>query len=1091
MGCGGTHEEEVAAVESTATGMPLFTSLSFQETGLTFANVLKGEDQMPISHYVNYFNGGGVAIGDLDNDGLPEVYLTGNSVPNKLFKNLGNMRFLDVSKKANVESADGWCTGVTMADVNADGFLDIYVCRSYNQDPALRKNELFINQQDGTFSEEAEQYGLADAGNGTQATFFDMDNDGDLDCYLANHPTNNPAASADRYPLFRSPSLEESDQLFRNEGNGTFTNITEEAGVLNWAFTLGVVAVDLNRDGLQDIYVANDHAEPDFIYENNGDGTFTDIGQQALRHMSNFSMGVDAADINNDGYPDVMVLDMMGDDNYRQKTNMASMSPETFWEYVDEGYHYQYMRNVLHLNNGNGTFSEIGQYSGVDKTDWSWAALFADFDNDGQRDLFVSNGYKLDYRNKDFLHDVEEVLAEHDAHGEELPPEQMYAMIPQTPLKNYLFMNQGDMKFQNRSFEAGIAIPSFSNGAAYGDLDNDGDLDLVVNNLIDAPFLFQNNTNDASDYLRIKLEGPANNPQGLGAKVTVRTTEEQFADHTLTRGFQSSVDPVMHFGLGEAGVAHIQITWPDGKWQEIGPVDANQLVTLSYSNADIQDIEHQSPAPLFVAATQTFGIKFKHFENEYDDYEKEVLLPHQMSRFGPALAVGDVNGDGMDDFYIGGAFGQAGVLNVQQEHPSFTFSQTLDDGKFYEDLGAAFFDADGDGDQDLYVVSGGSEYEPGSNRYQDRLYLNTDGKLKRSDAIPAMTASGSCVVPGDYDGDGDLDLFVGGRVLPGKYPSPAASTILQNNGGQFTNVTHEVAPLLQNLGMVTSAVWTDFNSDGKQDLIVVGEWMPITFLKNNGHSFADVSKEINLGPNVGWWNRIHKADLDNDGKEDLVVGNLGLNYKYLASPEEPTHIYAYDFDRSGSLDIVLGYYNDGTCYPVRGRQCSSEQMPNIKEKFPTYHAFGQATLEDIYGTDLKDAIHYAADNFASVVLMNTGSGFSMKSLPAPAQLSPVTGIVSRDVNNDGAIDLVLSGNLYVSEVETGRADAGIGVVLLGDGKGNWDHVPVVESGYYTPGDVKDIRLIELSDGGYAIAVANNDGMLQIIRREGSSGKVPM
>jgi len=1071
---------------------PLFTFVESSHSGLEFRNNITIQKEVNVYNYINVYNGGGVAIGDINNDGLSDIFFTGNMVPCKLYLNKGDLKFEDITEQAGVDGQGGWCTGVTMADVNADGLLDIYVSRSFSdKNSKRRENLLYINNGDLSFTEQGRQYQVNDNSYSTQASFFDYDGDGDLDLYVGNHPRDNFIEEItdprSRYKKLANPTMRESDHLFRNKGDGTFENVTEEAGILNYGFLLGIMTADLNQDGWVDIYVANDHQEPDCYYVNNGDGTFTNQIHTAVKHISNFAMGIDLADINNDGLPDIAVADMMAQDNYRQKTQMAAMAVETFLYMQANGFHSQYMRNTLQLNNGNGTFSEIGQLAGIDKTDWSWAVLLGDFDNDGYKDMFVSNGYTKDIRDKDYMHDFElrmdsafRGLLDIDAHDLE-------SMAGSTKLVNHLLMNNGQLTFTDRSAENGIAQASFSYGAAYADLDNDGDLELVINNSEDKAYLYRNNS-AGKNYLRIKLEGQGANLLAFGAQVWLRYDDViQYQEMTASRGFQSSVEPILHFGLAQKASVNLEVRWPNGKRQKIENVKANQLLVLREADASQQpDVVDVSQQQLF-QKYKPVGIEFVHTENEFDDYAVEILLPHKMSRFGPSITSGDVNGDGTEDIYVGGALWQAGVLYLQQSDNSFIAASSeafdMDEGR--EDLGCLFFDADGDEDLDLYVVSGGSEFSGSSAMLQDRLYLN-DGKgnfTKSEDALPHIDASGSCVVAFDYDQDGDLDLFVGGRLDPGRYPYPGESYLLQNDNGKFTDVTDEMAPGLKHLGMVSSAVWTDHNSDGQIDLLVVGEWLPITVFENIGGKFENKTEEYGLANTLGWWNRIVSADFDGDGDDDYIAGNYGLNSKFKVSAEEPLHIYCHDFDASGSLDIVLGYYNQGTCYPVRGRQCSSEQMPNIKQKFPTYDAFGRASLADVYGDKLDQAnIHYEAKMFATSYIENLGEGiFKISPLPIEAQFSTVFGLIPEDYDQDGNLDLLLAGNFYSPEVETGQNDASIGVLLKGDGSGGFASILGGKSGFFADLDVRDLCLIKSADGGSLVFVVNNDGPLQVYK----------
>lgn len=1097
---------ESSQVAEAPAQQSLFTLLPPEKTGVAFENNLGNNVKINPYRYVNAFNGGGVAIGDINNDGFADIYFTANIQPNTLYLSQGGLTYKDVTAEAGVDGGRGWSSGVTMADVNGDGLLDIYVCKQYiSEKEEERENMLYINNGDGTFTDKAKEYGVANSSLSVQATFFDYDLDGDLDMYLGNHPWKYTLDYDYNLAQQRNPELSDSDCLYRNEGGKSFTDVTVEAGIKNFGFTLGLVSGDFNKDGLPDVYVANDHAGPDRYWQNNGNGTFTNIVNEAMGHTANFAMGLDAADINNDGWLDFVNVDMLAEDNFRQKTLMSGMNTEAFWRSVESGYHFQYMRNMLQINNGNGTFSEVGQLAGITKTDWSWTALFADFSNNGRKDLYITNGYRVDARDNDFL--IARKAEIKRRLDNNLPPlkqgewgDQMFEKLAATKLPNHYFENNGDYTFTSRTDAYGLGHPGFSHGASYADLDNDGDLDLVVNNMNEPAHIYQNNaTAMGQRSTRVKLKGDAPNHFGVGGKITATINgEEQYYEITHTRGFQSAVEPVAHFGMGEHDkIESLRVVWPDGREQVVKDVPVGTVVTFEQSKAT-PGIERnaQEDEPLFADVTKDVGVSFRHTENKYNDFDKEVLLPHKMSQFGPGLAVGDANGDGYDDFYVGGAAGQAGALYLANGNGYREASAAVwKADRNSEDIGAAFFDADGDGDQDLYITSGGNEFPIGSARYQDRLYLNdgAGGFAKSSDALPDLTASGSCVVPGDFDGDSDLDLFVGGRVLPGTYPYPAKSYLLRNDGaGGFEDVTAELAPDLVEPGLVTTAVWMDYDNNQSLDLVVGGEWMPLSFFTQKDGKFTNETKAMGYAETTGWWNRIRAADFDNDGDLDLIAGNLGLNYKYKASGNEPFQVWGHDFDKSGTKDIVLGYYNKGTCYPVRGRQCSSDQIPSIKKKFPTYRAFASANVEEVYGPDLNEALHYSVSSFASVYLENRGNGsFNVSKLPNEAQFSLINGIVPMDYNGDGNMDVVVAGNLFVSEVETGRADAGNGLVMVGDGKGGFEPVTHFESGFFANGDVKDLRLITGGNGNARILVANNDGKLQLFEFSGNAAKMKL
>lgn len=1101
--------------------LPMLSLVSSEQSGLTFSNTVPEDEQINILTFEYYHNGGGVAIGDLNNDGLSDVYLSGNLVPNHLYLNQGGMKFQEVAELAGATGSRGWNTGVTMVDINNDGWLDIYLCLGGQLPPENRANQLFINNglnEDGipTFTERAAFIGLADQGFATQSVFFDYDRDGDLDMFLLNHnvvPIED--FDPDQIRNMRDPYV--GDKLYKNVGSADepkFLDVTAESGIHEnpLGYGLGVAVGDLNNDHWPDLYISNDFLEQDYLYYNNGDGTFTDQLKANMPHVSQFSMGNDMADFNNDGWLDIMVADMVAEDNYRNKTMMRGMDRSKFYYAVEDGYHYQYMINTLQMNNGTLerqgqnqqlTFSEVGQMADVSNTDWSWAPLIFDIDNDGHRDMIVTNGYKKEVSNKDYVNYEKKRMAK----VEETNPAEIQRLIqdlldsiPSTKIPNYIYRNNGNLTFSKMTEAWGFESPAFSNGAAFGDLDNDGDLDIVINNIDDNAFLYENNAaqKQVNHYLKIDLEGNEGNRLGLGAHISLEIDGQQMVhEHYLSRGFQSSVEPMVHFGLGNAQmIDKLTVRWADGKQQTLQDIDADQTLMLHYADASEQakPKSYANQYDFKDASQAVAGIR--HQENEFDDFIREVLLPHKMSTFGPALAVADVNNDGLDDFYLGGAKGFSGAIYLQSSDGKFTQSSqsTLSQHSISEDMDAIFFDADLDGDIDLYVQSGGNEYERNDAALQDRLYLN-DGQGNFShakEALPSMLSSGGKVAPADFDQDGDLDLFIGNRQVPGMYPFSPASYLLENVGGRFEDISDKV-PMLASLGMVTDAYWNDLNDDSFPDLIVAGEWMSVRVMLNrfgDGDSevLQDVTDEAGLADSQGWWFSINGADFDQDGDIDLVAGNLGENYKYKASAEFPFEIYCADFDQSGTYDIVLGYYNEQQLFPLRGRQCSSEQMPFIKKKFPNYESFGRATLSDVYGMDnLEKALHYKAKTFSTSYIENKGisdSGipqFELRKLDNAAQLSSVNAIVIDDYNLDGNLDMVLAGNLHASEVETPRNDASIGVLMAGDGQGNFEAVPAFKSGLHLPGDVKKIKKIKRGQQeNESLLVAKNDDFLQMI-----------
>ena len=1046
-----------------------------ENTGITFSNTIKESTYFNHYYYSQIYVGSGVAIGDINNDGLADVFFGGNQVADRLYLNKGNFQFEDITKKSKAAKNSGWTWGVTMADVNADGYLDIYVSRNGNSaNPEERRNQLYINNQDLTFTESAQKYGLADYGFSTQAVFFDMDNDGDLDMYQVNQVADKKLLLINKIPQDQFKFFR--DRLYRND-NGKYKDVSADVGIsTDVSYGLSVNATDFNNDGWMDLYIANDYAEPDFMYYNNGDGTFRNVINEELKHITQLSMGSDTGDINNDGLLDLITTDMTPEDHYRSKTNMASMSTEAFNTLVKAGAHRQYMANTLQINTGLGSFSDIANMAGISFTDWSWASLLVDLDNDGWKDILVSNGIKKDVDNNDYRAKVQNL-------GKDATVDDLFQLSKDTPsqaISNYVFRNKGNMEFEKVAEEWGFDTPSFSNGMAYGDLDNDGDLDVITNN-IDAPaFVYENKA--TGNFLKIDLEGSDKNTFGIGAKAIIyHNGKMQMAENTVTRGFISSVEHNLFFGLGkDTEVEKVEVFWPNGNVNTFENVQANRKIVARFSESkkSLKNVE-QAKTLITKINQRDIGIDYTHVENEFDDFEEEILLPHKLSQNGPFSVVKDVNGDGLDDIFVGGAANQSGVLYLQNANGQFikSESQPWSNDKASEDMGCLFIDVDGDNDFDLYVASGGNEFKTGNQLLKDRLYLNNgEGKfVKNESALPSIAESSQCVKASDVDNDGDLDLFVGTRLIARQYTYPATSYLLINENGNFKKAKEETVAALTNIGMVTDAVFTDIDTDGDEDLIIVGEWMEIKVLTNTNGTFEDESENYGLNGTRGMWWSITAGDLDGDGDDDYVIGNLGKNNKFKATEEHPFKVYTNDFDNNGTNDVVLAKFYKDDYVPLRGRECTSQQMPYVSDKFKDYHSFASSKLIDILPEDkVDDAVIYEIKSFESIILINDNGDLIKQALPNEAQISPIKSILIFDIDKDGHQDIVTVGNHYGVEVETQRYDAGFGTVLLGDGENNFSFMSPKKSGFYVPFDSRDLKRLTIKDKDVILVTNNND-----------------
>ncbi len=1111
------------------TGIFIFTSCAHKKTlfdkipssnsGITFNNEIIENDSINPLELTNIYNGGGVGIGDFNRDGLPDIYFTGNTVSNKLYLNKGDFKFEDITSTAGVGGEGKWCRGVAVVDINNDGWPDIYVCATIRNNPEQRRNLLYINQgldKNGIpyFKEMAREYGLGDTLYSTMAAFFDYDNDGDLDMYLVvnNIPKgSNPSAYK---PIVTDGSSPSTGRLYRNDWNDSlkhpvFTDVSKQAGITFEGLGHDVTIVDINQDGWKDIYVSNDFLGDDILYINNHDGTFTNKVKSYFKHTSANGMGQDIEDINNDGLADVVELDMDPPDNYRKKLFQGPNNYRSYQNTEYFGYQYQYARNSLQLNQGprvnandsigDPVFSEISYFSGIEATDWSWTPLVADFDNDGYRDIIVTNGYPKDVNDHDFINFRSQAtnLAS---------KKMMLSQIPQIKIHSFAFRNNGDLTFTNVSEDWGMMAPSFSNGAAYADLDNDGDLDLIVNNIDDEAHIYRNMSRerdpDNHHYLQIKFAGDSLNRNGLGAIAELHYDKgkQQVYENTPYRGYLSTIQDIAHFGLGKIStVDSVIIKWPNGKMQLLRNVKANQVLQVSIKNANLNYSfakEKFAVNSLFKEITDSVGIHFQQEERDYIDFNFQKLLPHKFSEYGPSIAVGDIDGDGLEDMIVGGSAFHSAQLFLQQPGGRFIqkalLPEELSKNKLADDLQVLLFDADGDGDLDLYIAAGGYENEHNDPAYQDQLYIN-DGKGNfklDSSALPKNFTSKFCVRAADFNHDGKLDLFISGRVDPGNYPKPVSSFIYRNDSkdGQvkFTDVTSSVAKDLVNIGMVCDAVWTDFDNDGWPDLVLAGEWMPVTFLRNDHGVFKNTTASTGISNQIGWWNSIAAGDFDNDGRIDYVVSNLGRNSFYRASDEYPMRVYAKDFDKNGIFDMIPSLYlpdvnGEMKEFPAHGRDDLLRQINAMRKKFPTYKSYALAEMNQVLTEEeRKGALILAANNLQTCLFHNEGNGkFTMIPLPAQAQFSVINGMVAEDFDGDGNLDLVMNSNDYGTEPNVGRYDALNGLYLKGDGKGNFIPLSILQSGIFIPGNGKALVKLQSASGKCLLAAGQNRGPLKI------------
>lgn len=1069
----------------------LFNLLSAGQTGINFTNQLDYTEELNTYTYKNFYSGGGVGLGDFNNDGLVDIFFAGNLVANKLYINKGNLKFEDISNSAGLSLKGVWTTGVSIVDINADGLPDIYLCKSGPPGGANRNNELYINNGDLTFTEKSEEYGLAFEGLSTHASFFDYDRDGDLDCYLLNNSFRSVGGYDLRVGQRDLPDPLGGNKLLRND-DGKFVDVSTTAGIYTSeiGFGLGVTIGDLNKDGWPDIYVSNDFFEKDYLYINNQDGTFHEALEDFMQEISLGSMGADMADINNDGLPEIFVTEMLPEHDDRLKTTTQFESWDKYDMNVKSGYFKQFSRNVLQLNNGNGTFSEIARLASVEATDWSWGALIFDMDNDGLKDIFVANGIYKELLNQDYVNfsSNPEIIRKIQSKTKGVLTE-LIDSIPSKQISNYAFRNNGDLTFSNKAMEWGLGIPTHSNGSAYGDLDNDGDLDLVLNNVNMPSLIFENKATQIlpeNKSISFAFYGEGKNSLALGTKITIKAGEHLiYQELSPMRGFMSSVDNRMTIGLGNINIVDsIFVEWPDGKVSVISNVNTNQLIRLDQKDAVVgQKLNKKSTNPIFSKVPPFPGVDFEHKENEFVDFDRDRLLFNMISNEGPCICSGDLNSDGLLDFFIGGAKDQPGALFIQQKSGAFRRSGTsvFASDKDSEDMGCAFFDANGDNNTDLYVASGGFEFSTLSTALIDRLYLNDgQGQLRRdSQSLPApgKFESTSVVVANDYDHDGDVDLFVGARVIPSLYGVPARGYILNNDGkGHLKDVTEAIAPALLDVGMITDAKWVDANNDNQFDLLVVGEWMSIHLFLNENGKFVDRSEPYGFDKTNGWYHALEAGDFNEDGFVDFVVGNHGLNSRFRASENQPVSMFINDFDQNGTVEHITTRFDQDVAYPLVLRQDLIAQIPSLKKKYLHFRDYAGKSVDDIFNQDqLSHSLILNAYTFETEVWLNNRNGtFTRQHLPVEAQFFPVYAILIDDFTANGHADILLGGNQSRAKPETGIYAAGYGILLEGDGKGNFRSVAAKESGLAIKGEIRSLKKVGHGDSNYVVIGKNNE-----------------